>query len=342
MPRNPSRSPSLDERAIRRIIRFKGLPYDPFRRSLYTVAELMEGYNPKVPGKSLDEIIAKHYQRHNKSMPDIHEALAQRIHDHAIDMALYRFSKPKGKQRRKIIGVMGGHSKTRGDKTYQLVARLTWQLQREGFAIVSGGGPGIMEAANLGAYLSLYEREAVDQALDILSKSPDYKNHRKEYVNAAFEVRKKFPKDSGESLAIPTWAYSDEPTGQFSSRIGKYFSNSIREDGLLAIAADGVVFAPGSAGTLQEVFQDATHNSYWTFNTRGPMTFLDRDFFSKEPSIFAVVKAQAALGSDPYDDLVALFSTVDEIVEFIKAHPMRTKPGTALNRTFGLSNLQLK
>ena len=117
MPRNSSRSPSLDERAIRRIIRFKGLPYDPFRRSLYTVAELMEGYNPNVPGKSLDDIIAEHYQCHNKSMPDIHEALAQRIHDHAIDMALYRFSKPKGKQRRKIIGVMGGHSKTRGDKT---------------------------------------------------------------------------------------------------------------------------------------------------------------------------------------------------------------------------------
>ncbi len=340
MSTKPQSDANLDRKRIEKIIRFKDLPYNPFRRSLYTVKELMKGYNPDVPGKSLDEVIADHYN-HDKKMPSIHEALAQRIHDHAIDEALYRFAKPSKGGRRKIIGVMGGHSKTRADKSYQLIAKLTWQLRQEEFAIVSGGGPGIMEAANLGAYLSSYKSDAVEQAIEILSKSTDYKKDRKGYINAAFEVRRKFPKDSGESLAIPTWAYSDEPTGQFSSRIGKYFSNSIREDGLLAIAADGVVFAPGSAGTLQEVFQDATHNSYWTFNTRGPMAFLDRDFFSREPSIFAVVKAQASLGSDPYDDLVDLFSTAEEIVEFIKAHPMRMKPGTTLKRTFGFSRLHL-
>jgi hypothetical protein len=85
-----------------------------------------------------------------------------------------------------------------------------------------------MEAANLGAYLSSYESDAVDQAIEILSKSTDYKNDRKGYIAAALEVRKRFPKDSGESLAIPTWAYSDEPTGQFSSQIGKYFEQYSR------------------------------------------------------------------------------------------------------------------
>jgi hypothetical protein len=54
----------------------------------------------------------------------------------------------------------------------------------------------------------------------------------------------------GKSLAIPPWAYSDEPTGQFSSFIGEYFANSIREDGLFAIANGGLVFARGSEGTL--------------------------------------------------------------------------------------------
>jgi hypothetical protein len=165
---------------------------------------------------------------------------------------------------------------------------------------VSGGGPGVMEAANLGAYLSSYESAAVDESVEILKKSPDY-TKRTEYIAAALKVRKKFKKDSGTSLAIPTWAYSDEPTGQFFSWIGKYFSNSIREDGLLAIAADGIVFAPGSAGTLQEVFQDAAHHSYWSFNTRAPMIFLDQDkSYSKSPSILDVVKYQATLGTDPY------------------------------------------
>ena len=35
--------------------------------------------------------------------------------------------------------------------------------------------------------------------------------------------------------------------------MAKYFSNSLREDGLLAIATHGVVYAPGSAGTTQDV-----------------------------------------------------------------------------------------
>jgi predicted Rossmann-fold nucleotide-binding protein len=343
LSRKRTRNLKLERRQIEKIIRFKDIPYNPFRRGLYTVKELMKGYNPDVPGESLDEVIADHYNR-DKKLPSIHEALAQRIHDHAIDTALYRFAKPKPEHRRKLIGIMGGHSRTRADKIYQLVAHLTWQLRQEGFAIVSGGGPGIMEAANLGAYLSSYKSDAVDQAIEILSKNTNYKNDRRAYINAAFEVRKKFPEDSGESLAIPTWAYSDEPMGQFSSWIGKYFSNSIREDGLLAIAADCVVFAPGSAGTLQEIFQDATHNSYWTFKTRAPMVFLEKDFYSKLPSIFDVVKAQAHRPDNlhgPYDDMVEVCATAEEIVDFIRAHPIRYEPGVAPKRTFGVTNLRL-
>jgi hypothetical protein len=85
----------------------------------------MAGYDPNVSGKSLDELIADHYNR-DKKMPRVHEALAQRIHDHAIDHALYRFAQPKPHQRRPIIGVMGAHSKTRADEIYHTVARLTW------------------------------------------------------------------------------------------------------------------------------------------------------------------------------------------------------------------------
>jgi hypothetical protein len=95
----------LERRQIEKLIRFKNLPYNPFRHSLYTVKELMRGYNPEVPGKSLDEVIAQHYNR-GKKMPNIHEALAQRIHDHAIDTALYRFAKSGSIERRRIVGVM--------------------------------------------------------------------------------------------------------------------------------------------------------------------------------------------------------------------------------------------
>jgi predicted Rossmann-fold nucleotide-binding protein len=336
---------AAERRAIERIIRFKNLPYNPFRVRLYTVRELMGGYDPAHPGRSLDERIAKHFNGRAKSgraHPSVHEALAQRIHDHAIDSALYRFAQPAGKPRRKLVGIMGGHSLARDQGVYLLVATLGWSLCREGYSVVTGGGPGVMEAANLGAYLSGYPLEAVNAAVEVLGRSPDYSKDPIAYVDAATQIRKSFSKDSGESLAIPTWAYANEPTGQFSSAVGKYFANSIREDGLLAIASDGVVFAPGSEGTMQEVFQDACHNAYWTFGTRAPMVFLNTsDYFTRPPSIFDVVQAQAGRQKPPYASLVTVCKDIPPIVKFIKANPPTPKPGAPAVRTFGLTNLEL-
>jgi hypothetical protein len=69
-------------------------------------------------------------------------------------------------------------------------------------------------------------------------------------------------KRSGESLAVPTWYYGHEPTSPFASHIAKYFQNSLREDGLITLAAHGIIFAQGKAGTLQEIFQDGVRNYY--------------------------------------------------------------------------------
>jgi predicted Rossmann-fold nucleotide-binding protein len=81
-------------------------------------------------------------------------------------------------------------------------------------------------------------------------------------------------------MGIPTWLYGHEPPSPLATLHAKYFENSIREDGLLAVAKAGVVFAEGSAGTLQEVFQDAAQNHYASVdNTRSPMVFLDIDAF---------------------------------------------------------------
>jgi predicted Rossmann-fold nucleotide-binding protein len=323
---------------IAKILRFKGLPYNPFRHSLYSVKELMKGYTATHPERSLDARIAQHFLKKSQKLPDVHEALAQRIHDHAIDSALYRFVSPRGKDGRKVVGIMGSHSTARDVEDYAKTARLGWLLAKRGFCVVTGGGPGIMEAANLGAYLSNEDEPNLSDAIAMLSQAPVYPGNEERYVAVASDVRAKYA-DSGNSLAIPTWTYSNEPTGQFSSGIGKYFSNSIREDGLLAIAAWGVIFAPGSAGTLQEVFQDVAHNSYWSFHSRGPMVFMGESFFGAKPSIFDVVRARAA--KDGYDDMLTMVDTPDAVIEFILAHPMRPEPRPRQNRTFGLSNYLL-
>jgi predicted Rossmann-fold nucleotide-binding protein len=308
-----------DEREIiRRVIRFEGLPYNPFRESLYTVAELADGY----PNETRDQRIAEHYKVHGGNLPDVHEALAQRIHDHAIDGALQRFVASKADRR--IVGVMGSHSTTRDTEgDYSRVAKMAWNLARGSFVVVTGGGPGMMEAANLGAYMCERDDSDLMDALKTLSAFPSYTKDPIGYVKAASKVRAKYA-DSGKSLAIPTWAYSDEPTGQFSTGIGKYFSNSIREDGLLAIAEWGVVFARGSAGTLQEIFQDAAHNSYWSTRYRAPMVFLDPSFFTDPPSIFDVLRNRAKL--DKWDNMVGVCSTGEAAVEFILSHPRVPEP----------------
>jgi hypothetical protein len=87
-------------------------------------------------------------------------------------------------------------------------------------------------------------------------------------------------KRPGESLAVPTWYYGHEPTTPCATKIGKYFQNSLREDGLITIA-HGIVFAPGKAGTLQEIFQDAVRNYYRTPpNPFSPMVFYDKTYWT--------------------------------------------------------------
>lgn len=87
------------------------------------------------------------------------------------------------------------------------------------------------------------------------------------------------------SLGIPTWFYGNEPPNLFATHTGKYFFNSIREDGLVSVANGGIVFGPGAAGaagTVQEIFQDTTLNYYRTKETPppSPMVLLGVDYWN--------------------------------------------------------------
>ena len=156
---------------------------------------------------------------------------------------------------------MGGSSTLAADPNYRRVVHLTAALTRRGYLVVGGGGLGIMEAANLGAYLADRSDAERDDAVDALAAARPWTEDPAGYMRVADEIRERFAPGS-ESLAIPTWVTAGEPISQFASHIAKYFSNSIREDGLLAVATAGIVFAPGGAGTMQEIFQDAAQNAY--------------------------------------------------------------------------------
>jgi predicted Rossmann-fold nucleotide-binding protein len=129
-------------------------------------------------------------------------------------------------------------------------------------------------------------------------------------MGAADGIRERFAPGS-ESLAIPTWVIAGEPISHFASHIAKYFSNSIREDGMLAVATAGIVFAPGGAGTMQEIFQDAAQNADRTFG-RSPMAFLDSRHYCAETGLYPALERQAArLG---FSDLLSVCDEPEQVL----------------------------
>jgi hypothetical protein len=302
-------------------------PFDPLRKGLYTGDELMQGYTRSNPEASLDRRIARHFvAAGGRNPPSAAEAIAQRLHDFGIDRALTAWLEGNGGAPPKVVGVMGSHFTRRDDPQYRVIADLGWRLTRAGFLVATGGGPGLMEAANLGAYLSKHDdRGALDHALTVLKQAPAFDSDHARYIDATRKVLADLP-NGGASLGVPTWVYPDEPVNLFSSHIAKYFSNSMREEGLIAIGSHGVVVASDTPGTVREVFQAAEQNSYWVGDRRSPMVLLGPQSFSAFELLMAYARR------DGYADLVRSFQDPGEVVDFIVRTPPLTRPSPAPTR----------
>ncbi|MBM3672895.1 MAG: Rossmann fold nucleotide-binding protein [Actinobacteria bacterium] len=251
--------------------RLEGIEFEPFRTTLYSYAELSAGYVEGRPETALDARIGAVSTRMGPA-----DVLARGIHDVCIEAALMRFLDEAGAP---VVGIMGSHITPRGDSDYREVATLARRFTRDGFIVATGGGPGLMEAANLGAWLAPADDGALDEAFEILSTVPSYEPDPGAYVDRAIEVRQRWPQGA-TSLGVPTWIYVDEPFNQFATHIAKYFQNSIRENGLLAIAHAGIVYTPGGSGTLQELFTDAAQNEYTLYDVRSPMILMGAEYRS--------------------------------------------------------------
>ncbi|MBY8853322.1 hypothetical protein K7G98_35860, partial [Saccharothrix sp. MB29] len=122
------------------------LPYDVYRSRLYTPDELFAGFDPDDPASYADTPDARTY-RHSRAQghnPDPLHALAERLHDHAITEALAD-ALPEHP-----VAVMGGHAVARGTDGYRRAVELGANLGEAGFTVLTGGGPGVMEAVPLG------------------------------------------------------------------------------------------------------------------------------------------------------------------------------------------------
>jgi predicted Rossmann-fold nucleotide-binding protein len=302
---------------------FAALPYPTHPPYLYTPDDLAAGFDTGGFAGMYDTVVYTHFLAHGGALPEVREAFAQRMHDHAIDNALADFVRRWVTEHgaSSVVGVMGGHAEPRGSAAYQRAAMLGWALTRAGRLVVTGGGPGVMEAANLGAYLASRTRQDLAAAVDLLASAPHYADHDP-YTAAALAVRARFAPPIGPDpdrpggLAIPTWLYGHEPANLFAGRIAKYFCNAIREDTILRLARGGIAFAPGRAGTVQEIFQAATKTFYGTDGASGAYVFLDRAFWTETLPVQTLLHPLLALS--PAGDLSGTVHLTDDVAEAVR------------------------
>jgi predicted Rossmann-fold nucleotide-binding protein len=285
------------------------LPFDPWRSTLYTAAELYDGL-PDGYGHTPDATIYAWSLQHGRGRPahDLSHLLAASLHDSSIDDALVEYV-----EGRRIVGVMGGHALRRTDPAYGEAAVLGHALAARGRTVATGGGPGAMEAANLGARLADEPADVLDGVVRAIGAFPDFSDDVTGWARVGLDAVQDLP-DSGRSLGIPTWHYGHEPPNPFASAVAKYFRNAIREDVLLEVSRGGIVFLPGAAGTVQEVFQAVCTSYYAPGRDVAPVVFVGRDYWTSELPVWPLVSALAV--GRPLAGRVAL---VDEATQALAA-----------------------
>jgi len=316
-----------------------GLPFQPIRNTVYTAEELFAGYQPSVQGSYGATMDFRSYQwfvKTGRSTPiDPYAAMMRALHDSSVT-----FDVGAVIAGRRVVGIMGGHQLPRDSAAYRSVAELGRDLARRDMLVCTGGGPGAMEAGHLGAALSGHRDAKLDSAISVLrampkmptlinivgpdgAADPALVQIAHDWFAPAWEMSRAIV-DPVASISIPTWHYGHEPTSPFATHIAKLFQNSIREDGLLTIARQGIVFTQGSAGTLHEVFQDAEQNFYAAGGSLfSPMVFLDTQYWSKTLPVHQLVDALFAT-ADPaivtaFEKLVLVTDDIHEAAEHLDA-----------------------
>ena len=298
-------------------VRKLGKPYNTFINRLYNCQMLYDGYDyhdESTFSKCYDSIVYEHYIAQGKRGHEVLETLTRALHDHFITYELYKMLDLYDEK--DVIGIMGGHAKRRDDPQYRQIVFLSKRLTEMGRLMVTGGGPGAMEATHLGAYMAGRTDEEVEEAIAMLIPSPTFRDEG--WLRRSFEVMERFPKQTEfRSLAIPTWYYGHEPTAPFATDIAKYFDNSVREDGVVTIAKGGIIYTPGSAGTVQEIFQDAGQNHYESEGYASPMIFLGKDYYTKHLPAYTFLKDLSDRGIFK-NMLLTISDDNDEIIEAIE------------------------
>ena len=291
------------------------VPFFVDPQDVYTTDKLYAGLDlaqPETFSQCYDQQVYSHFLAQGKVTDNPLESLARNLHDFCIMQSTKRLLAQYDKC--KVVAVMGGNAMRRDDVAYEKIARISKSLTEKGSLMVSGGGSGAMEATGFGAWMAGRNEDEFLEALSRLKSVPTQEDA--DYLQASFSIIRDYPQTTYRNLSIPTWLYGHEWTSPFATHIAKLFENSVREDTLLTIAYGGIIYAPGRAGTIQEVFQEAVQNHYLTFGFASPMVFLDTEFWTKTTPFYPLLVDLMDKGI--YKNLLlSLTDEPEEVVETI-------------------------
>ena len=157
-------------------------------------------------------------------------SLAQALHDHAIDEALTAWVTG-----RRAVGVMGGHALDRGAAGVRRRRPARAACSVAAHVVATGGGPGAMEAANLGGCLAGAARGGPRRGAGPAGR----RRRRSARRSDAWVGRRRSAVVDASADAASRWASrpgstaTSRPTS-FATAIAKYFRNATREAILLA------------------------------------------------------------------------------------------------------------
>ena len=282
-------------------------PVNPYRNRLYGAdelyADLAAGYGETPDAR------AYVWSQDARLAHDAYATALRALHDDAIRDALME-TLPQ----QHCVGVMGGHAWKRDSSAYADVARGAQRLAQAGRTVITGGGPGAMEAANLGAAAGSCDLSA---ALATLAAVPDFTDVTA-WAEAGFAAREHLPQRSASttvrSVGVPTWFYGHEPPNVFGDVIAKYFSNAVREDDLLNASREALIVLPGAAGTVQEIFQAVTPMYYAAADVPLPMVVLvGRQQWTETVPVWGALTALAT--GRRMSDRLHLVDSMDDAVD---------------------------
>lgn len=292
------------------------VPFIVDPQEMYSASQLYAGLDLSEPAtfsQCYDQQVYNHFLSQGKVTDNPLEALARNLHDFCIMQSAKRMLARYDKC--KVVAVMGGNAMRRDEMAYEKIARISKGLTEQGSLMVSGGGSGAMEATGFGAWMAGRGEDEFVDALSRLKAVPAQEDV--DYLQVSFSIIRDYPQTQYSNLSIPTWLYGHEWTSPFATHIAKLFENSVREDTLLTVAYGGIIYAPGRAGTIQEVFQEAVQNHYLTFGFASPMVFLDTEFWSKTTPFYPLLVDLLEKGI--YKNLLlSLTDDVEEVIRIIR------------------------